>query len=75
MKGQLPRGYMMDDVIFTKHELFMAQAPSWNFELDEEQLLNKALELEFVTKISDDKYLMNNDYIPLREREVEDESI
>ena len=58
-----------DEVIFTKHELFMAQAPSWNFELDEEQLLDKALELEFVTKIGDDKYLMNNDYIPLRERE------
>ena len=47
----------------------MAQAPSWNFELDEEQLLNRALELEFVTKIGDDKYLMNNDYIPLRDRE------
>jgi len=60
---------MSEDVIFTKHELFMAQAPSWNFELDEEQLLNKALELEFVTKIGDDKYLMNNDYIPLRDRE------
>ena len=60
---------MSKDVIFTKHELFMAQAPSWNFELDEEQLLNKALELEFVTKIGDDKYLMNNDYIPLRERD------
>ncbi len=58
-----------DEVIFTKHELFMAQAPSWNFELDEEQLLDKALELEFVTKIGDDKYLMNNDYILLRERE------
>ena len=58
-----------DEVIFTKHELFMAQAPSWNFELDEEQLLNKALELEFVTKIGDNKYLMNNDYIPLRDRE------
>ena len=57
----------MDDVIFTKHELFMAQAPSWNFELNEDQLLDKALELEFVTKIGDDKYLMNNDYIPLRE--------
>jgi len=54
---------------FTKHELFMAQAPGWNFELDEEQLLDKALELEFVTKIGDDKYLMNNDYIPLRDRE------
>ena len=57
-----------DKVIFTKHELFMAQAPSWNFELDEEQLLDKALELGFVTKIDDDKYLMNNDYIPIRER-------
>ncbi len=54
----------MSNVVFTKHELFMAQAPSWNFELDEEQLLEKALELEFVTKIGDDKYLMNNDYIP-----------
>ena len=54
---------------FTKHELFMAQAPCWNFELDEEQLLDRALELEFVTKIGDDKYLMNNDYIPLRDRE------
>ena len=60
---------MSEDVIFTKHELFMAQAPSWNFELDEEQLLNRALELEFVTKIGDDKYLMNNNYIPLRDRE------
>ena len=60
---------MSKDVIFTKHELFMAQAPSWNFELDEEQLLNRALELEFVTKIGDDKYLMNNDYIHLRDRE------
>tara|TARA_R110002051_G_scaffold26853_1_gene64935 strand:- start:1791 stop:1976 length:186 start_codon:yes stop_codon:yes gene_type:complete len=59
----------MSDVVFTKHELFMEQAPSWNFELDEEQLLEKALELEFVTKIGDDKYLRNNDYIPLRERE------
>ena len=59
---------MDKDIIFTKHELFMAQGPSWNFELDEEQLLDKALELEFVTKIGDDKYLMNNDYTPLRER-------
>jgi hypothetical protein len=47
----------------------MDQAPSWNFELDEEQLLEKALELKFVTKIGDDKYLRNNDYIPLRDKE------
>jgi hypothetical protein len=52
--------------VFTKHELFISQAPSWNFELDEEQLLNKALELGFVTKIDDDKYLMNKNYIPLK---------
>jgi hypothetical protein len=63
------RGVNVDDVIFTKHELFMAQAPSWNFELNEDQLLDKALELGFVTEIGDDKYLMNNDYIPLRERD------
>ena len=63
----------MSNVIFTKHELFMAQAPSWNFELDEEQILEKALELNFVTKIGDDKYLRNNDYIPLRDREKDDE--
>jgi len=63
------RGVNVDDVIFTKHELFMAQAPSWNFELNENQLLDKALELGFVTEIGDDKYLMNNDYIPLRERD------
>jgi len=58
-----------EEVIFTKHELFMAQAPSWNFELNADQLLDKALELGFVTEIGDDKYLMNNDYIPLREKE------
>ena len=59
----------MSNIVFTKHELFMDQAPSWNFELDEEQLLEKALELKFVTKIGDDKYLRNNDYIPLRDKE------
>ena len=53
---------MSKDIIFTQHELWIAQAPSFNFELDEEQLLSKALELGFVTKIGDDKYLMNNDY-------------
>jgi hypothetical protein len=59
---------MTEKTTFTKHELFMAQAPSWNFELDADQLLDKALKLEFVTKIGDDKYLMNNDYIPLIDR-------
>ena len=36
--------------VLTKEELWMEQAPSWNFELDEEQMLVKALELGFVTE-------------------------
>ena len=51
-----------DEVIFTKHELFMAQAPNTNFEYDADQLLAKALDVGFVTKIGDDQYLMNNNY-------------
>ena len=53
---------MSKDIIFTQHELWVSQVASFNFELDEEQLLRKALEVGFVTKIGDDKYLMNNDY-------------
>ena len=47
---------------FTKHSLFMNQAPSFNFELSEDQLLKKALESGFVTKVGEDKYLMNDNY-------------
>jgi len=52
------------DVIFTKHELFMNQAPAFNFELGEDDLLAEALERGFVTKIdgAEDQYLMNSDY-------------
>ena len=46
----------------TKHELWMSQAPCFNFELDEDQLLAKALESGFVTKTGEDEYLMNEDY-------------
>lgn len=49
-------------ITFTKKELWLSQAPSTNFELDEDQLLAKALDVGFVTKIGDDEYLMNNDY-------------
>ena len=40
----------------------MTQAPCWNFELSEDQILEKALKVGFVTKVSEDKYLMNNNY-------------
>jgi len=52
----------MKDTIFTKDSLFGAQAPSFNFELDKDQLLAKALESGFVTEIGEDQYLMNNNY-------------
>lgn len=53
--------------LITKQQLFMEQAPGWNFELDAEQLLDKALELGFVTeagKNPDDVevYKINNNY-------------
>ena len=52
----------MDKIVLTQRELWQAQAPSWNFELDIDQLLDKALELGFVTKVDDDLYEINNDY-------------
>ena len=50
--------------IFTKKSLWINQVGCFNFELDEDQLLAKALEKGFVTKVEgeDDKYLMNEDY-------------
>lgn len=59
-----PDAEVYKDEIVTKHELFMAQAPSFNFELDEDQLLEKAIERGYVTKIEgmEGKYLVNKDY-------------
>tara|TARA_R110000851_G_C12979208_1_gene556180 strand:+ start:362 stop:625 length:264 start_codon:yes stop_codon:yes gene_type:complete len=59
---------------FTKQSLFMNQAPNFNFELNADQILDKALESGFVSKvygqldengnveIDEDKYLMNDNY-------------
>ena len=49
-------------IVFTKLELWIDQAPSFNFELDKDQLLKEALKRGFVTKIGQDKYLVNNEY-------------
>lgn len=46
----------------TKKELFMWQAPAFNFELSADQLLEKALKAGFVTKTGDDEYLVNDGY-------------
>ena len=48
----------------TKKELFMHQAPSFNFELNADQLLKVALESGYVKKIEgeDDLYEINERY-------------
>ena len=60
--GKVKTIQIVEEVIFTKHELFMNQAPNFNFELDEDQLLKKALEVGYVIEIDDNKYLVDNDY-------------
>lgn len=50
------------DELVTSHELFMQQAPSFNFEKDEAGLLTHALEVGYVTEVSDNLYLINQDY-------------
>ena len=48
--------------ILSKKDLFMWQAPSFNFDLNADQILSKALEVGFVTEVSEDQYLVNEDY-------------
>jgi hypothetical protein len=56
----------MERVIYSKQSLFQAQAPRWNFELDADQLLDKALELGFVKEIGDDEYLQDENYVTFK---------
>ncbi len=51
----------------TKEQLFNQQAPSFNFELDADQLLAKALKAGYVTEIGimetiADEYYLNENY-------------
>jgi len=48
--------------IVTAHELFMEQAPSFNFDLNEDQILKKALDDGFVKFVSKDQYEINPHY-------------
>tara|TARA_R100001377_G_scaffold57753_1_gene34471 strand:- start:346 stop:519 length:174 start_codon:yes stop_codon:yes gene_type:complete len=51
-----------EETIFNKNTLWESQSPSFNFELDKDQLLAKALEVGFVVEIGADQYQMNNNY-------------
>ena len=48
--------------VVTKRELFQQQAPSFNFELGQDEILKEALKRGFVTEIGEDQYLINEDY-------------
>lgn len=50
-------------MIFTKESLWQNQAPCFNFELDADQLLAKALEVGFVTSLGNDQYQLNHNYM------------
>ncbi|QYW06046.1 hypothetical protein KASIA_p002 [Shewanella phage vB_SspS_KASIA] len=48
----------------TGNELWMSQAPNFNFELDEPELIAKGLEVGFITQPdpTKDLYIINTDY-------------
>ena len=62
----------MSDIFLTSKELFQTQAPLFNFELDEEELVAKGLADGFITQVNNPKanvighseylYMVNRDY-------------
>lgn len=50
------------EIIWTKKELYLNQAPSFNFEKDEDELLHQALLSGFVDQVGDDQYQVNLNY-------------
>lgn len=61
---ETPDPEVYEELIISKKELFAQQAPNFNFELGEDELLKEALERGFITKINgaDDQYLINPSY-------------
>lgn len=59
--------------LITKKQLFMAQAPSFNFELDEDELLEAALDRGYVTPVegSTDLYRLSGEALPAQESPVD----
>ena len=53
--------------IITKKELYLSQAPSFNFEKSADELLEQALLSGFVDQVGEDQYLVNLNYPEERE--------
>lgn len=61
---EVPDKEVYKDELCTSHELFLSQAPLFNFEKNEEELLEHALNVEYVKKVEGeaDLYLINQNY-------------
>jgi len=61
---EAPDPEVYKDEIITTRQLWMNEAPRFNFELDEKELLEKALESGFVYKLegNNDLYFLNKHY-------------
>lgn len=61
---ETPDADVYDDNLVTKQDLFMQQAPSFNFEYDADDLLELALDRGFVSKVDgqQDLYIINDHY-------------
>jgi hypothetical protein len=53
---------MVDKKIYSRLSLWQEQAPSFGFELDEDQLLHLALERGFVKEVGVDAFELNEEY-------------
>ena len=51
-----------EPVIMTKKQLWMNQVAAFNFEKDEDALLEAALQKGFVHQVGDDQYQINMNY-------------
>mgnify|MGYP000182646206 CR=1 FL=1 len=49
-------------LIVSKHELYMQQAPNFNFEKNADELLQQALLSGFVDEVGTDEYQINANY-------------
>ena len=56
--------------VYTKESLWKEQAPCWNFELDQDQLLAKALEVGFVIRVGKNKFVRQQLVVPISRGEV-----
>lgn len=52
----------MELIVWTKKQLWQSQAPSFNFEKNEDELLEQALLSGFVDQVGEDQYQVNLNY-------------